>query len=296
MRKNGFLRSSGSSLLKVFKKIKDRTLFSRAETNGSIEITTVVGCNVGCRYCPQDELLRKYFLYGKPEKILSFDVFRACIDKIPSKVHTHFSGMAEPWLNDQTTNMIAYASQKGHMIAIYTTLVGMSLEDVDRIKDLPGIYDIVIHLPDIQGYCDIPITSDYLCLLKSLRSLMGDKIRYHCHGEVHPAVMDSMDMKPWMPMHDRAGNVKNGFSPCFKEGRIHCIRVKGRLMNRNVLLPNGDVLLCCMDYGMDHFLGNLLEIDYNDLFRSAEALRIQKALADPRFGSVICRKCINSTR
>jgi len=26
---------------------------------------------------------------------------------------------------------------------------------------------------------------------------------------------------------------------------------------RNVLLPNGDVVLCCMDYGLDHILGNL---------------------------------------
>lgn len=37
---------------------------------------------------------------------------------------------------------------------------------------------------------------------------------------------------------------------------------------QNVVLPNGDVYLCCMDYGLKHKLGNLLEQNFNELDRS----------------------------
>jgi len=32
-----------------------------------------------------------------------------------------------------------------------------------------------------------------------------------------------------------------------------------------VLLPNGDVSLCCMDYGLDHIIGNLHKQTYEDV-------------------------------
>jgi hypothetical protein len=36
-------------------------------------------------------------------------------------------------------------------------------------------------------------------------------------------------------------------------------------MYHNVMLPNGDVSLCCMDYGLKHILGNLYEQDYEEI-------------------------------
>jgi len=38
----------------------------------------------------------------------------------------------------------------------------------------------------------------------------------------------------------------------------------------NVALPNGDVVLCCSDYGLKHPLGNLLTTNFNDLKRDSE--------------------------
>jgi hypothetical protein len=29
-------------------------------------------------------------------------------------------------------------------------------------------------------------------------------------------------------------------------------------LESNILLPNGDLLICCMDYGMEYVFGNLL--------------------------------------
>ena len=43
--------------------------------------------------------------------------------------------------------------------------------------------------------------------------------------------------------------------------------IKSPEFQQNVVLPNGDVYLCCMDYGLEHKLGNLFETNFNDLER-----------------------------
>lgn len=49
-----------------------------------------------------------------------------------------------------------------------------------------------------------------------------------------------------------------------KEGK-YCSKSSNH--EQNVVLPNGDVYLCCMDYGLKHKLGNLLKQNFNDLTR-----------------------------
>ena len=39
----------------------------------------------------------------------------------------------------------------------------------------------------------------------------------------------------------------------------------------NVLLPNGDVSLCCMDYGLDHVIGNLNTQSYEQVIPEPQA-------------------------
>lgn len=38
--------------------------------------------------------------------------------------------------------------------------------------------------------------------------------------------------------------------------------------DHNVLLPNGDLVICCMDYSIKHKIGNLIEGDCFSLFAS----------------------------
>lgn len=77
--------------------------------------------------------------------------------------------------------------------------------------------------------------------------------------------------------------------PCRLACRITCSRA-GRSIDRNVLLPDGRVLLCCMDYGMRHVLGSLWESSYHQLLRGAEARRVRAAMDDESL-PVLCRHC-----
>ena len=56
--------------------------------------------------------------------------------------------------------------------------------------------------------------------------------------------------------NSRGGNLDSDLKDHgFCSGPIYC-NTCGLLLNRNELLPNGDVLLCCMDYSLEVVLGS----------------------------------------
>ena len=64
---------------------------------------------------------------------------------------------------------------------------------------------------------------------------------------------------------DREGNVKTVSlkHTAHKRGRIWCDRSRGK-PDWSELLPDGTVCLCCMDFGIDYILGNLLTQSYGE--------------------------------
>jgi hypothetical protein len=95
----------------------------------------------------------------------------------------------------------------------------------------------------------------------------------------------------------RAGNLSNEdekfegkqiFSR--KSGSIICSAAP--LLNHNVLLPNGDIVLCCMDYSIKHIVGNLLKDTYEQLFKSISLKNIfQEMSKDDGTDNLLCRSC-----
>ena len=62
--------------------------------------------------------------------------------------------------------------------------------------------------------------------------------------------------------------------------------------DHNVLLPNGDVVLCCMDYSLKHKIGNLLEQDYYEMFPSGGLAKLIGENMIPRHSSEsLCKSC-----
>lgn len=258
-----------------------------------LEITTIIGCRNNCTYCPQDKLINAYRSRSK-EMLMSFDTFKRCIDKVPKNIVIELSGFSEAWLNPECTNMVRYASQKGHKISIYTTLVGMTLADLDLIKEIP-IQSFWLHLPTNEGKEKIIVDGNYLKLLKEVSNFLEankDKINisYHIRGrEAHPKVKAILrDRVQKRVIGSRAGNLNELEVRHLKRrrGEIGC----ARNLCQNVLLPNGDVALCCMDYGLKHIIGNLLTSGYQSLFSSNEFLKVKKGLEDESIDT-LCRYC-----
>jgi radical SAM protein with 4Fe4S-binding SPASM domain len=260
-----------------------------------LEVTTMIGCKVACVYCPQDKISSRY---SGADRMMAFDDFKIYVQKVPRHVVLHFTGFAEAFLNPCCTDMIEYAAHRGHPIYLSTTLTGMTLEDVRRLSQLT-YYEFQIHLPSAGKLMNLAVDDGYLSILSELVTA-GVITDFHFHGdEVHPVI------GAWLREHgiafsgiliqDRAGNLdtdqvvarvkKPITTAAIPTGRLRCDRIY-----QNVLLPNGDVVLCCMDWSAEYVLGNLRRDRFKDLHRSESFQRVRRGMKDPGT-NVLCRTC-----
>lgn len=259
---------------------KDRWRNSIAPT---MEFTTSIdtqnGCVVDCVFCPQRTLQKSY----KGERFMTLDNFKKTVDKLPQEVRVTFAGFTEPWLNKNCTDMVLYAHEKGHHISIFTTGIGMSIEDIERIKHIPFAGNpngcFTLHLPDQERKAKHPITKRYIEVIEHFGKIQNQIHNFTtmCMGTVHEDVRHVFSSAPVYDMWSRAGNLVGEMimKPELLERKAEwkianhgekqmtcgCLEK----MYHNVMLPNGDVSLCCMDYGLKHILGNLYEQSYEDI-------------------------------
>ena len=130
-------------------------------------------------------------------------------------------------------------------------------------------------MADRLGYAKIDTSEEYYEMLKILADskkngggAMPFCNRCHAQAEPDPKVEEAFRGKVdivWDLM-DRAGNLKGDglITKKQEKGRLSCSDC-GEALNKNILLPDGTVLLCCMDFGMKHVLGNLLTQSYEEI-------------------------------
>ena len=262
----------------------------------TFEITTNIlskGCVMNCVFCPQKTIVNAY----KGERMLSFDNFTKAIDKIPKEINIIFSGFSEPYLNKKCTDMILYAHNKGHSVSIFTTGVGMEIEDFDKIKHIPfssGPENPVVgylgfpinnggftlHLPDNELYAKHPITSKYIKLLEHISNNQEQIYNFHltCMGEVHDKVKHIFPSSYKTDIWARANNlmheqkfrpeitdVINGHYKSAYRGEEPATCGCDEKLYHGVMVPNGDVVLCCQDYNLEHPLGNIFTQDFDEI-------------------------------
>jgi len=249
----------------------------------TMEFTTSIdtknGCVVDCVFCPQRTLQKSY----KGERFLSLENFQKAVDKMPEEIRITFAGFTEPWLNPKTTEMLLYAHQKGHPISVFTTGIGMDVDDIERIKDIPFAGNpnggFVLHLPDQERKAKHPITDRYIKVIEKFGEVHSQiqNFTLMCMGTVHESVRHVFPEAPTYQMWSRAGNLlgesilkpellnrKDEYKSVYHGEQPMTCGCLEKLYH-NIMLPNGDVSLCCMDYGLEHILGNLIDQDYEDV-------------------------------
>ncbi len=249
----------------------------------TMEFTTSIdtknGCVVDCVFCPQRTLQKSY----KGERFLSLDNFKTAVDKIPQEIRVTFAGFTEPWLNPKTTEMLLYAHEKGHPISVFTTGIGMDVDDIEKIIHVPYAGNpnggFVLHLPDQERKAKHPITDRYVKVIEKFGEVHSQiqNFTLMCMGTVHESVRHVFPEAPTYQMWSRAGNLlgesimkpellnrKDEYKSVYHGEQPMTCGCLEKLYH-NIMLPNGDVSLCCMDYGLEHILGNLLDQDYEDV-------------------------------
>lgn len=266
--------------------------YDNSEKLDSIEVTLAMGCRLDCRFCPQRLLLGQYFSENRQRpSIMGFETFKCILEKVKKGGTICFSGMCEPFLNPECDDMIVYAYENGYRITLLTTLVGLRKESIEKLKNI--VFDeVTLHIPDEEGNSKFDVTEEYLEHLK----LFHENIKvsnYSCHGRIHPLVKDRIDAEKAVisAMHDRSGNLDCGtkYDP---KGKIVCMvgTNDGYGNWTPEVLPDGTLILCCMDYGMKHVLGNLLDMSVSEILSSKAYQTVQRGMQEDGI-DILCRKC-----
>lgn len=244
----------------------------------TLEITTVGSCPLRCSFCPQDKLRGSY----NGGTVLRPNDFIEVLAKLPPDVEVHFSGFAEPFLHPHISFLLALAKDFGRTLHIYTTLFGFNRGHVNATYF--GLLDpdvVRIHVPDKEALL-IP-DEGWIASHELFRQSGYFRATYMTMGEMTPQVRDYLDglhitvERP--DMLSRGGNL---WEPKKIEGPLVCSMDR---WHSNVLLPNGDVYLCCMDYSLTTKLGNLFVDSYDLINEKAEMWKI---MGEP---PAMCRQC-----
>jgi Iron-sulfur cluster-binding domain len=257
-----------------------------------LEVTTRLSCRVACEYCPQGTFVAA-FRHRSRVTELDFGTFERCLARVPRDVRVVFAGFTEPWLNPRCTDMVELAVRSGHPVRVYTTCAGMTPSDVKRLAHLE-IEAAYLHLTSSTGNMRIAADEAHLALIEGLIVAWGANATYLHHGApeaVDSAVLGLLERHGIEPVqwktHSRAGHVSTLRQSGELGGAIRCMQ--GR-EHKNVLLPDGSVTLCCMDWALEHVLGSLLDDDYDALFSGEAYRKLIDDLARGR-GARLCRAC-----
>jgi hypothetical protein len=280
------------------------------KTMPTLEITTMIGCPLMCNFCPQENLRDKY---GEDTKYMSLDTFKNALSKIPADTRIDFSGMAEAWVNPEATNMLRYAFESGFRVSIYTTLYNWTIETAEEVAGLLETYrtkidTFSIHFPDeydnMKGWKYSKEWEDVYYIMTGRVQAANIKLEAMTmsdHGKIHKDLQHlGVQLYNWFG-HDRAGSlnkeqVKTDQKIQYVERHekpISCSKTVN--YDQHVLMPNGDVAICCMDYDLKHILGNLNRDSYFDLFTGPGMINLLRENTKTCFSNKsLCKSCTDA--
>jgi radical SAM protein with 4Fe4S-binding SPASM domain len=262
-----------------------------------IEFSLYTGCEINCEYCPQLSLHK-----ASRKKLMSFDEYKSALDKIPSYVSIVLAGFIDPLLYKDLPRIVEYTKNKKHKLYIATTLPDKIKKNVELFLNKSNWDGRTVHLRDeFMNYKEN--SEDYYKALDIYFSQFNDKLRdnrFSFLGSVLDKRIEDLLHKhnlytyfsKVVPYKRIDSTVKSETvqDNKFLKGSIYCTR---GFYRKQMIAPDGDVVLCCMDVEKRHILGNIYEMNYNDIYKSEEYKKVIKGFNDETLNT-ICRKCVYS--
>lgn len=271
----------------------------RKEFSLLFEISLFVGCPINCNYCPQIELYKKC-----SDKYISFEDYKKFISTVPKKgMYLVFAGFCDPLLYDDLENVIKYTYDEGYNMLLATALPTKNKKNVELFLDEKYFKGRTVHLKDSSMNKAFFDDSYYEYLDRYLQQVHNqqDKNKEYKFSflgeELEPRIMDLLiknnlqdRFKKIIPFQRIDAPVKSEkiLKPDYKCGRLYCSE---NFYKKQMLVPGGDVVMCCMDVQKKHVLGNLHNTSYEDIYKSEEYKKIMRGFNDDTIDT-ICRRCI----
>ena len=243
--------------------------------NKKLEITTYLPCVNSCHYCPQKLLKDRY----NGNNVMSVSDFHRVLDNSPW-TDIHFSGFSEPLAHPYIIEIINAASSGGGDVKLFTTL-----SSIDARCDYSGIdilCDMYVHVPHRNARWEEEWVLNLHRLDRYTLIKVGDN-----HSNFIKTFLSRTDKKIIdQPIVTRAGNC--GGYDNREENTGKELRCKDNREYQNVVLPNGDVHICCMDYALEYKIGNIYEQTLDEIHDSKPFKEFRENM---KKGKTFCTKC-----
>lgn len=246
----------------------------------NISFTLTSSCPMGCSYCPQDKFIKRFAELSNIKKT-SLEDFKVMVANINHTVQNiNFGGYTEAMLNPHLYEMMAHAKNEGYRVSLNTTLYGADEELLRKILDLNVV--VKIHLSDGKLKVDKKLYDQFIQEKKKWTVISS----FTDTGSslVEDTLIKERQIKR-MEHTTRAYNLEQPHRMI--NGPVECNTKK---TNAHVVMPNGDMTPCSMDFSMDYVLGNLMEQTLEDIYNSGEMdyFLHKMTQGDPDF---ICNHC-----
>lgn len=262
----------------------------------------MIGCPLMCTFCPQDKLT---LAYKDPVRKMTTETFKTVLDKLTPDYQIVFAGYTEPWANPLCNQFVKTALEQKFQISIYTTLYNINIEQANELATMLEenwrlVVDFWIHLPDqnnnMRGFKHSTEYDQVLSRMLKLQRVKVNTMTMDSQSRPHPDITVNVKPSNWY-LHTRADNLNQQYiqdqpvhQPPQYEYIVECTRDSE--LKSNILLPNGDVILCCMDYGLKHRLGNLLHSNLDEINNSAERKKVLELSNQLGFTKeLLCKSC-----
>jgi len=260
-----------------------------------VEFSLYVGCEINCTYCPQKSLYK-----ASKSKFLTVNEYKDILDKIPSTVSVVFAGFIDPLLYQNLKEVVEYTRFKGHNMYIATTLPEKIKENIDIFLNKKYWNGRTVHLRD-ESMNYGKNSNYYYETLDNYFSQFNDKLRdnrFSFLGKVLDIKILELLKKynlesyfrqitPYKRIDSTVKDITVVDNPKLK-GNIYCTR---GFYRKQMIAPDGDVVLCCMDVEKKHILGNLKENTFDEIYNNEEYKKVLKGFNDENL-EIICRQCI----
>ena len=234
-----------------------------------------------CSYCPQDAYKRAYKrMPGRHSATL--DDYKLMLANVAHTTRNiDFSGYTEPLYNPYWFDIFQHTLEQGYAVTLFSTLGNASLDDLDKLSGL-ALNRIYVHFLDhvIQRH-------KLAFLIERCREHHLDLVFIYFDEDGRELATDFQNQvgcERWTA-HSRAGLVNIGRR--YLQGPVSCSEQRHF---SNVVLPNGDVHVCCMDFALQYKIGNLLDSPLTVIQHSDAAVAFRETMASARDG--ICNYCI----
>ncbi len=244
-----------------------------------LEVTLTAGCPMMCSYCPQGNYIKGYKEKNTTDKKnMTLEDYKKILENVDRRVNDiHFTGFTEPILNKQWYEIVKHTIEKGYKTSLNTTLYSADSETIDKIVSL-GI-PVRIHLTDSKLEVPHDVYREFASKYKG--SLQFDCFTSEGANKLPPEFSSTKhDIQSRGDNLDISHRVING-----------PVRCASNRQYSNVVLPNGDVSVCCSDFGLKHIMGNLLVQKLIDIHRSQEMNNFNRKMLEGD-ASFICNNCV----